>query len=47
MPVFTPRPDTAEDLMEKFGITAEQAGDGSPDLAWLRSEGSGALVLGR
>jgi glyoxylase-like metal-dependent hydrolase (beta-lactamase superfamily II) len=22
--------------MEKYGVTAEQAGDGSPDLAWLR-----------
>jgi hypothetical protein len=33
--VFTPLPDTAEDLMERFGITAEQAGDGSPDLVWL------------
>jgi len=34
-PVFAPRPDSAQDLMEKYGITAEQAGDGSPDLAWL------------
>jgi hypothetical protein len=34
-PVFTPPPDTAEDLMRKFGITREEAGDGSPDLAWL------------
>ena len=39
--VFAPRPDTAEDLMEKYGITAEQAGDGSPDLAWLRSGKAG------
>jgi glyoxylase-like metal-dependent hydrolase (beta-lactamase superfamily II) len=23
--------------MQKFGITAEQAGDGSPDLVWLRA----------
>jgi glyoxylase-like metal-dependent hydrolase (beta-lactamase superfamily II) len=37
VPVFTPRPDSAEDLMQKYGITAERAGDGSPDLAWLRS----------
>ena len=29
-------------LVEKYGITAEQAGDGSPDLAWLR--GSGVTV---
>ena len=35
-PLFAPPPDTAEDLMRKFGITAEQAGDGSPDLAWLK-----------
>lgn len=34
--LFAPAPDTAEDLMRKFGVTAEQAGDGSPDLAWLR-----------
>jgi hypothetical protein len=36
-PVFAPPPDSAEDLMQKFGITAEQAGDGSPDLVWLRA----------
>lgn len=36
-PVYAPPPDTAEDLMQKFGITAEQAGGGSPDLAWLRA----------
>lgn len=34
--VYAPPPDTAEDLIDKFGITADQAGDGSPDLAWLR-----------
>jgi glyoxylase-like metal-dependent hydrolase (beta-lactamase superfamily II) len=34
-PVFTPPPDTTEDLIRKYGITPEQAGDGSPDLAWL------------
>jgi hypothetical protein len=34
-PVFTPPPDTAEDLVRKFGVTREEAGDGSPDLAWL------------
>jgi glyoxylase-like metal-dependent hydrolase (beta-lactamase superfamily II) len=34
-PVFAPPPDTQEDLMEKFGVTAEQAAGGSPDLAWL------------
>jgi glyoxylase-like metal-dependent hydrolase (beta-lactamase superfamily II) len=41
LPVFTPRPDSAQDLMEMYGITAEQAGDGSPDLAWLFKEGKG------
>jgi hypothetical protein len=38
LPVFAPRPDSAQDLMDKFGITSEQAGDGSPDLVWLRAE---------
>jgi hypothetical protein len=33
--VVAPPPDTADDLMQKYGITAEQAGNGSPDLAWL------------
>lgn len=37
--LFAPPPDTAQDLIDKFGITAEQAGDGSPDLAWLRGRG--------
>jgi glyoxylase-like metal-dependent hydrolase (beta-lactamase superfamily II) len=36
-PVYAPPADTAEDLMQKYGVTAEQAGDGSPDLGWLRS----------
>ncbi len=36
VPVFTPPPETQEDLMEKFGTTAEQAAGGSPDLRWLR-----------
>ena len=34
--VFAPPPDTAQDLIDKYGITAEEAGDGSPDLQWLR-----------
>ena len=38
VPVYAPRPDSAQDLMDKWGITAEQAGDGSPDLVWLRAE---------
>jgi glyoxylase-like metal-dependent hydrolase (beta-lactamase superfamily II) len=35
--VFTPPPDTQDDLMRKYGVTAEQAVGGSPDLAWLLS----------
>jgi hypothetical protein len=38
--VFAPRPDTAQDLVDKYGITAEQAGDGSPDLQWARTGGA-------
>jgi glyoxylase-like metal-dependent hydrolase (beta-lactamase superfamily II) len=41
VPVFTPPPDTADDLIQKYGITPEQAGDGSPDLAWLRARDGG------
>ena len=41
VPVYTPLPDTAEYLMQTYGITAEQAGDGSPDLVWLLREGKG------
>jgi glyoxylase-like metal-dependent hydrolase (beta-lactamase superfamily II) len=40
-PVYTPLPDTAEYLMQKYGLTAEQAGDGSPDVVWLLKEGKG------
>jgi glyoxylase-like metal-dependent hydrolase (beta-lactamase superfamily II) len=40
-PVYTPLPDSAEDLMRKWGLTAEQAGDGSPDVVWLFKEGIG------
>jgi glyoxylase-like metal-dependent hydrolase (beta-lactamase superfamily II) len=36
-PVYAPPAETADDLMQKYGITAEQAGDGSPDLDWLRA----------
>jgi glyoxylase-like metal-dependent hydrolase (beta-lactamase superfamily II) len=36
-PVYAPPADSADDLMQKYGITAEQAGEGSPDLEWLRS----------
>src|SRR5262249_2944721 len=41
VPVYTPLPDTAEFLMAKWGLTAEQVGDGSPDVAWLVKEGKG------
>ena len=41
VPVHTPLPDSAEYLMEKFGLTAEQVGEGSPDVAWLVREGIG------
>jgi glyoxylase-like metal-dependent hydrolase (beta-lactamase superfamily II) len=41
VPVYTPLPDTAEYLMQEYGITAEQAGEGSPDVVWLLREGKG------
>ena len=41
IPVYTPLPDTAQYLMDTYGITAEQAGDGSPDLVWLLRENKG------
>ena len=41
VPVYTPRPDSAEYLMETYGITAEQAGDGAPDVVWLLKDGIG------
>jgi hypothetical protein len=40
--VFAPTPDSAQDLIDKYGITAEQAGDGSPDLQWLQHGGGHA-----
>lgn len=42
-PVFTPPPDTAGDLVRKYGIAPEQIPEGwrSPDLAWLLAEGGG------
>jgi glyoxylase-like metal-dependent hydrolase (beta-lactamase superfamily II) len=45
VPVYTPLPDTAEYLMQTYGITAEQAGDGSPDVVWLLKEGIGEARL--
>ena len=41
VPVFTPLPDSAQDLMDTYGITAAQAGDGSPDVVWLLREKKG------
>ena len=40
-PVFTPPPDTADDLVRKYGIAPEQIPEGwhSPDVAWLLVEG--------
>ena len=45
VPVYTPPPDSAQDLMDRFGLTAEQAGDGSPDVVWLLKEGKGEAHL--
>jgi glyoxylase-like metal-dependent hydrolase (beta-lactamase superfamily II) len=45
-PVYAPPAETAQDLIEKYGLTAEQAGDGSPDLLWLRSGGGDARWFG-
>jgi hypothetical protein len=39
--VFVPPPDTADDLIRKFGATPEQAAGGSPDVAWLLARGTG------
>lgn len=41
VPVYTPLPDSAQYLMDTYGITAEQAGEGSPDVVWLLREGKG------
>ena len=45
VPVYTPRPDAAEYLVQTYGITAEQAGDGSPDVVWLLKGGIGEAHL--
>ncbi|MGH2998952.1 MAG: MBL fold metallo-hydrolase [Gaiellaceae bacterium] len=37
LPVYTPRPDSAQYLMDTYGLTAEQAGDGAPDVVWLKA----------
>ena len=41
VPVYTPLPDSAEFLMQTYGLTAEQAGEGSPDVVWLLREKKG------
>jgi glyoxylase-like metal-dependent hydrolase (beta-lactamase superfamily II) len=41
VPVYTSLPDSAQYLMDTYGLTAEQAGDGSPDLVWLLRENQG------
>jgi glyoxylase-like metal-dependent hydrolase (beta-lactamase superfamily II) len=47
VPLYTARPDSAQFLMDTYGLTAEQAGDGSPDVVWLLREGKGeARVYG-
>jgi glyoxylase-like metal-dependent hydrolase (beta-lactamase superfamily II) len=45
LPVFVPPPDTADDLVQKYGVTPEQATGGSPDVAWLLAGGSGEAHL--
>jgi hypothetical protein len=45
LPVFLPPPDTADDLVRKYGITPEQAAGGSPDVAWLLAGGGGEAHL--
>jgi hypothetical protein len=39
-PVYTPRPESEDDLMERFGVTREQVAGGSPDLRWLMEDDS-------
>jgi glyoxylase-like metal-dependent hydrolase (beta-lactamase superfamily II) len=45
VPVFVPPPDSAEDLVQKFGVTLEQAAGGSPDVAWLLAGDAGKAHL--
>jgi glyoxylase-like metal-dependent hydrolase (beta-lactamase superfamily II) len=46
-PVFTPPPDTADDLVHKYGITPERIPPDwhSPDVAWLLVEDGGEAHL--
>ena len=41
VPVYTPLPDTAQYLMDTYGVTAEQAGDGSPDVVGCSARAKG------
>ena len=43
MDVFSPSPDTPDDLVQNYGIALERIPDGwrSPDLAWLRTANDG------
>ena len=41
VPVYTSTPDTAQEIMEKWNVPAERAGDGAPDVVWLLKEGRG------
>jgi glyoxylase-like metal-dependent hydrolase (beta-lactamase superfamily II) len=43
--VFAPPPDTQQDLMHKYGLTAEQAAGGSPDLDWLLADDSIEMLM--
>lgn len=47
-PVFAPPPDTADDLVQKYGLAREEIPDGwrSPDLAWLTAGGGELQVYG-
>jgi glyoxylase-like metal-dependent hydrolase (beta-lactamase superfamily II) len=47
LPVYVPPPDTEDDLMQKFGITREQAAGGSPDVGWLLAGDGGEAHLYR
>jgi glyoxylase-like metal-dependent hydrolase (beta-lactamase superfamily II) len=46
-PVFTPPPDTADDLVRKYGLSPDQIPDGwhSPDVAWLLAGDGGDAHL--
>jgi len=46
-PVFTPVPDTADDLVRKYGVAPERIPVNwrSPDLSWLLTKGGGEAYL--